>query len=69
MHIPPDRLSPSTLTAVLEAAVTREGSDAPESLLTLEERVDQLRAALRRGDAVLSYDADTETIDVVRVQP
>jgi len=61
MEIPWERLSEETLTAILEEYVTREGTDYGTQDYTLADKVAQIRLQLRRGEAIIDFDPDTET--------
>lgn len=59
--IPADRLSPAALQGVIEEFITREGTDYGEVEIDLAAKVEQVRALLRRGEAVIVFDAETES--------
>jgi uncharacterized protein len=61
MEIPWQRLAEETLTAILEEYVTREGTDYGTQDFTLTEKVAQIRLQLKRGEAIIDFDPDTET--------
>ena len=63
--VPPDRLEPETLSALLEEYASRDGTDYGERELTLEEKVTRLRALLRDNELSLVYDQSTEALDIV----
>ncbi len=65
VEVPHGDLDPATLRAVVEAFLTREGTDYGAVELTLEQKVDQALGGLRRGDAFLVWEANTETVRVV----
>lgn len=57
MLIPHTQLEPDTLTRLIEDFVTREGTDnGDETPLTT--RVERVRRALDKGEAVIIFDAD-----------
>jgi len=65
MIIPYEQLSGEALHALIEDFVTRDGTDYGEREVALHTKVDQVRAQLRRGDAVITFDPDTGTCAIV----
>ena len=63
--IPVDQLAPHLLDAVIESFVLREGTDYGDGEFTLEQKRQQVHAALRRGDVTLCFDADSESVTIV----
>jgi uncharacterized protein len=63
--IPHAELQPETLRRVIEAFVLREGTEYGDHDVSLEHKVAQVVAQLHRGDAVVAFHADTESIDIV----
>jgi len=61
MIIPHQMLSPEALRGVIEAFVTREGTDYGVHDVPLATKVGQVRHQLDTGTAVLVYDEDTES--------
>lgn len=68
LDIPPDALAPETLRAVLEAFVSREGTDYGAVERTLDEKVADVRRQLDRGEARLVFDPETESVTLVPVE-
>jgi uncharacterized protein YheU (UPF0270 family) len=66
MMIPHRMLSPEALRGVLEAFVTREGTDYGTHEVSLETKVVQVRQQLDEGTAVIVYD---EATDSCTIQP
>ena len=64
MIIPHHMLSPEALHRVIEAFVTREGTDYGEHDIPLATKVLQVRQQLDAGTAVLVYDEDTESCTI-----
>jgi len=60
MIIPHHMLSPDALRGVIEAFVTREGTDYGAQDVPLATKVFQVHQQLDAGTAVLVYDEDTE---------
>jgi len=61
MIIPHQMLSPEALRGVIEAFVTREGTDYGVHDVPLATKVGQVRHQLDTGTAVIVYDKDTES--------
>lgn len=59
MLIPHDLLEAETLTALLEDFVTREGTDNGDDT-PLATRVERARHALKRGEAVIVFDPESQ---------
>jgi uncharacterized protein len=64
MIIPHHRLSPEALRGVIEAFVTREGTDYGVQDVPVATKVLQVRQQLDGGTAVLVYDEDTESCTI-----
>jgi uncharacterized protein YheU (UPF0270 family) len=63
--VPPEELSPSTLAAVIESFVLREGTDYGERDVPFEIKVMQVRGQLDRREAQIVYDPVSESVDIV----
>jgi uncharacterized protein YheU (UPF0270 family) len=63
--IPPERLPPDLLQAVIEAFVLREGTEYGAREYSLEEKCAAVRSALQRGEVTLCFDPDSETTTMV----
>ncbi|MCW3150206.1 YheU family protein [Stutzerimonas stutzeri] len=59
MLIPHDLLEPDTLTRLIEDFVTRDGTDNGDET-PLATRVERVRRALDKGEAVIVFDADSQ---------
>jgi len=59
MLIPYDQLQADTLTLLIEDFVTREGTDNGDET-PLETRVERVRRALTKGEAVIVFDAESQ---------
>jgi uncharacterized protein YheU (UPF0270 family) len=66
VKIPYDQLSPEALQGVVEEFVTRDGTDYGETEISLETKIDQVRAQLKNGKAVIIFDQETESCTVLR---
>ena len=64
MIIPHQMLSPEALQGVIEAFVTREGTDYGTQDVSLATKVLQVRQQLDAGMAVIVYDEDTESCTI-----
>ncbi len=63
--VAPDDLGPDTLRAVVESFVLREGTDYGQRSISLEGKVSQVLAQLRRREAYVVFDPNTETVSIV----
>ncbi len=66
MEIPHEKMNPDTLNAVIEEIVTRDGTDYGETEVPLQDRIRQVKARLKSGRAVLTYDEKTRTCNLIR---
>lgn len=64
MRIPVEALDPDTLRNIAEAFVLREGTDYGDEEVSFENKVEQVLASLKRGDAVLVYSELHESVDI-----
>ena len=65
IRLAPDDLQPDTLRAVIESFVLREGTDYGLHETSLEDKVAQVLIQLRRGEAHITFDPATESVNVV----
>lgn len=65
VRLAPDDLSPETLRAVIESFVLREGTDYGEREVSLDDKVAEVLAQLRRGEAHVTFDPATESVNIV----
>ncbi len=65
IRVAPDDLEPDTLRAVIESFVLREGTDYGLHETSLEAKVAQVLMQLRRGEAHVTFDPATESVNVV----
>lgn len=61
LEIPYQALKHDTLTALIEDFVTRDGTDYGAAEVSREAKVQQVRRQLERGEALITYDEETET--------
>ena len=66
VKIPYTQLSPEALRGVIEEFVTRDGTDYGEIEVPLETKVAQVMAQIRSGKAVIVFDQETETCNILR---
>ena len=64
VEIPFARLTPELLRRVAEEFVTRDGTDYGAVERTLEQKVAAVRHQLERGEAVILYDTESETLNI-----
>jgi uncharacterized protein YheU (UPF0270 family) len=65
MLIPHDKLPADVLQAVIEEFVTREGTDYGAQDYSLADKVAHVKKQLERGDAVISFNQETETVTLL----
>jgi len=66
--VSPRQLSPAALRGVVEEFVTRDGTDYGDTWVPLEEKVAQVLALLRRGEATLLFHRETGRTHLVVVE-
>ena len=64
IDIPYSELSPEALRGVVESFVLREGTDYGLRQYSFDEKVAQVMEQLRRGEAWILFDADTESVTI-----
>ena len=69
MEIPHRELSEMALRGVVESFVLREGTDYGQRDYSLEEKIAAVIRQLDRGEAVIVFDADTDTVSIVAASP
>ena len=69
MEIPHRELSEEALRGIVESFVLREGTDYGGRDFSLEAKVDAVMRQLDRGEAVIVFDANTGTVDIVVASP
>jgi uncharacterized protein YheU (UPF0270 family) len=65
IRVAADDLAPDTLRAVIESFVLREGTDYGVHETSFEDKVAQVLTQLRRGEAHITFDPATESVNVV----
>jgi uncharacterized protein YheU (UPF0270 family) len=64
--VPYTDLAPDLLHAVVESYVLREGTDYGEKEFSLEDKVAHVISQLKRGEARIVFDPETETVSITR---
>ena len=65
VDVPYTELPPELLQAVIESFVLREGTDYGEREFSLEDKVARVIAQLKRGEAKIVFDPESESITIV----
>lgn len=65
MQIPWQQLDPTTLEALIESFVLREGTDYGETEVDLATKVAQVRAQLQRGEIVIVWSELHESVSLM----
>jgi uncharacterized protein len=65
IFVPYTELSEDALRGVLESFVLREGTEYGERDVSLDQKVAQVTSQLRRGEAQIVFDPESETIDII----
>jgi len=65
MIIPYRELSPAALQGVIEDFVTRDGTDYGAAETPLETKVAQVKAQLEKGNYIILYDIELDSIGIV----
>lgn len=66
MIIPHQQLSPDTLNTLIEDFVSRDGTDYGATEISLNQKAQQVRRQLDKGQIVIVFDNSTETCNIVR---
>jgi uncharacterized protein len=64
--VPHTELAQELLHAVVESYVLREGTDYGEREFSLQEKVAHVISQLKRGEARIVFDPETETVSIIR---
>lgn len=67
MIIPHEELDADTLENIIESIVLREGTDYGTTELSLQEKVELVKAQLKDGVAVIEYSEEHESVNIVSV--
>ena len=63
--VPYTELAQELLHAVVESYVLREGTDYGEREFSLQEKVAHVIGQLKRGEARIVFDPDTESVSII----
>jgi uncharacterized protein YheU (UPF0270 family) len=64
MIVPWQDIAPETLENLISEFVLREGTDYGEVEVSLAHKIDQIKALLKSGDAVIVYSELHESVDI-----
>jgi len=64
-RIPVDKLSPEALSGVIGEFISRDGTDYGAQEAPQETKFRQVREQLLRGSAVLVFDDETESVNIL----
>ena len=64
--VPYTELAADLLHSVVESYVLREGTDYGEREFSLDEKVAHVIGQIKRGEAQIMFDPETETVSIVR---
>jgi uncharacterized protein YheU (UPF0270 family) len=64
VDVPYTELPADVLQAVIESFVLREGTDYGEKELSLQDKVARVAAQLKRGEAKIIFDPETESVTI-----
>lgn len=64
--VPYTELAADLLHAVVESYVLREGTDYGEKEFSLEDKVAHVISQLKRGEAQIVFDPETESVGIVK---
>ena len=67
MEIPHNQLPERTLLAIIEEFISREGTDYGHREYTLDEKVENVKSQLLKGEIKLLFDSETSTCNLVKV--
>jgi len=65
VRIPPEQLSPETLTAVIEEFITREGTDYGKTDIAFEHKIESVRKQIEAGKALILFDEATQSCNIL----
>lgn len=65
VRVPWERIPESQQRAIVESVVLREGTDYGLNERSFDSKVKALMETLKRGDAILTYDATLDSFNVV----
>jgi uncharacterized protein YheU (UPF0270 family) len=69
VEVPHAELAPSTLRAVVESFVLREGTDYGSRDASFDSKVADVMRQLERREAVIIYDPGSDSVDIIVRRP
>jgi len=67
VEVPYTELAADVLHAVIESYVLREGTDYGDREFSLDDKVSHVMRQLKRGEARIVFDLETDSVSIVRV--
>ncbi len=67
MEIPFQHLSAEALVGIIEEFVSREGTDYGDFTFTLQDKVEQVKSQLKKGQVRILYDDGANTCHIEKV--
>ena len=65
IEVPAANLAPETLRAIIESFIVREGTDYGDAEYSLDNKVNQVRRQLDRGEVLLMWDEVLESCNLI----
>ncbi|PCJ36188.1 MAG: hypothetical protein COA75_08095 [Cellvibrionales bacterium] len=65
IEVPAASIAPETLRAIIESFIVREGTDYGDAEYSLDNKVDQVRRQLDRGEVLLMWDEVLESCNLI----
>ncbi|MCP4756682.1 MAG: YheU family protein [Proteobacteria bacterium] len=65
VEVPYNRIDPAALRALIEEYISRDGTFYGRIELSMDQKVDMVLKQLRSGDAIITWDLDSQTGSVV----
>ncbi|MEZ0122514.1 MAG: YheU family protein [Candidatus Reddybacter sp.] len=65
IEVPASSLAAETLRAIIESFIVREGTDYGDAEYSLDNKVDQVRRQLDRGEVLLMWDEALESCNLI----
>jgi len=66
IEIPLESLQPSTLEALIESYIQREGTDYGREEIPLERKISQLRNQLQKKEILVVFDFQSESVTLMK---
>jgi len=65
VEVPYEKLEPKSLRAMIEEYITRDGTYYGDSEWSMEHKVDRVIEQLESGEAVITWDLDLQTSNII----